>query len=148
MKKITLIDKAFYLKKTPLFRGLDLDYLLPIADKLGISEFHPGDTIFEENEPAHLMYFLLKGSVTISQKKMPPLTLKEGDYFGDEALFNGLKRDYSALASSPVFTLTLTKPHLHTIIAECPAVAMEFLFVYTKASPFMRSAHNHSQRDL
>ena len=62
MTRLTLIDKAFLLKRTPLFSALDLDLLLTIADKLGLVAFEPKDWIFVAEEEANRMYFIVKGT--------------------------------------------------------------------------------------
>ena len=88
MKPLTLIDKAFFLKRTLPFSLLDLDLLLTIADKLGLVVFEPGDYIFLAGEDANRMYFVVKGRVEIQQdNKQAIYTLEPGDLFG-EIIFN------------------------------------------------------------
>ncbi len=60
MKHLTLIDKAFLLKRTLPFSSLDLNLLLAIADKLGFMIFDPKEYIFVIEEEANRMYFIIK----------------------------------------------------------------------------------------
>jgi CRP/FNR family transcriptional regulator, cyclic AMP receptor protein len=136
MKRLTLIDKAFLLKKTPLFVSLDLDLLLPIADKLGIVSFHAGDFIFSNLEEAHRMYFILNGKVEI---QVPPATLallSQDDFFGDESIFNEKPRAYTAISKTDSTLLTLSRTNLLSIISECPSVAVGLLQVYASTIAF------------
>lgn len=137
MKTLTLIDKAFLLKRTPLFATLDLDLLLTIADKLNVAPFDAKDVIFTLNEEANRMYFIVKGKVAIQSTFMAtPTILKEGDFFGEESLFNSKPRAYEAKCLEDTILLTLSRTNLYTIISECPSVAVGFLKVYTSALEF------------
>lgn len=132
MKRLTLIDKAFLLKKTAPFGSLDLDLLLTVADKLGLIIFEPGDYIFSIEEEANRMYFIVKGRVQIQgTNKQPFYILENGDFFGEESLFNNKPRGYATLALVETQVLTLSRTNLYTIISECPSVAVGFLQVYT-----------------
>lgn len=131
-KNLSLINKVFLLKKTPLFSTLSLEMLLPIADKLVIADFDAGDEIFNIGEEAHRMYFIVQGEVDlfIKDKKIVQ-KCKHGDFFGDESLFNDLPRRYQAICLCDTLMLTLSRTNLLTIISECPSVALGFLAVYT-----------------
>lgn len=137
MNTLTLIDKAFLLKQTPLFGMLDLDLLLVISDKLGTVEFDDDDIIFAAGESAQRMYFIVKGTVEIhSEEKHLLATLRAPDFFGDEALFSDQLRGYSAVSKSESLFLTLSKTNLLTIISECPQVAVGLLQAYTSFNKF------------
>lgn len=136
MKHLTLIDKAFLLKRTAPFSTLDLDLLLTVADKLGLVRFDPGDYIFVIGEEANRMYFIVNGQVQIQgANKQHFYTLENGDFFGEESLFNNKPRSYAALAPMETYILTLSRTNLYTIISECPSVAIGFLQVHTSALP-------------
>ena len=122
MKKIGLIDKAFLLKRTPLFSNVELDLILAAADKLGLSDWDPNETIFSEGDEATRMYFIAKGEVSCNGK-----ILRSPDFFGDEALFNERPRAYKAVSLGDTLLLTLSKTNLLTIISECPQVAVGLL---------------------
>lgn len=137
MKRPNLIDKAFLLKRTPLFSTLDLDLLLSIADKLSSVDYDPGDYVFLLKEEANRMYFIFKGQVEIRLTPSKPFfTLKNGDFFGEESLFSNLPRSYEALCPIDTHLLTLSRTNLYSIISECPAVALGFLQIYTSAMQF------------
>lgn len=132
MKELTLIEKAFLLKSTPLFEMLDLDLLLIVSDKLGTLEVDPGDPLFVKGEPASRMYFIAEGSIEISDEKRGILaTLKSPDFFGDEALLSDKPRGYNAKSKEMATLLTLSKTNLLTVLSECPQVAIGLLQSYT-----------------
>lgn len=132
MKKLTLIDKAFLLAKTPMFQALDLDLLLPIADKLGIVTYEAGEIIFNINEDAHRMYLIVSGEIEILGEVGAIVeVLGHEDFFGDESMFNDKARSYAARSRTDVTLLTLSQTHLLTVISECPSVALGFLQMYS-----------------
>lgn len=136
MKPVTLIDKAFLLKRTPLFGSLNLDLLLAIADKLGVTFFNPGDLVFAADEEANRMYFIIKGTVEIKDPlSKSSVALRNGSFFGEESLFNDKPRAYQAISLAESSLLTLSRTNLYAIISECPSVAVGFLQVYASAVP-------------
>lgn len=137
MKRLTLIDKAFLLKRTQPFGMLDLDLLLTIADKLNVAMFNAGDFVFLENEESNRMYFIMKGQVDILTPTSSPIcSLTGGDFFGEESLFSNKPRAYQAKTPVETILLTLSRTNLYTIISECPSVALGFLQVYTSVVGF------------
>lgn len=136
MSPLTLVEKAFFLKRTLPFRALNLDTLLSIADKLG--SIHPveGSDVFLRGEEAFRLYFLVGGTVFLSlPNQSTPISLQPGDFFGDEALFSNVPRAYAASAGSECHLLTLSRHHLHMILSECPDVALGFLESYATLLP-------------
>ncbi len=139
MRPLTLIDKAFLLKKTPLFGSLDLDLLLTISDKMELGTFKRGIKIFQFDQDAHRMYLIVEGLILIKDKNDQQLaTLAAGEFFGDEAIFNEKPRTYEAICQTDTVLLTLSRPHLLSIIAECPSVAISLLEAYTNHIEFRR----------
>lgn len=137
MNKLTLIDRAFFLKKTPLFGMLDLDLLLPIADKLQVVTFDAGTPVFKIDEEAYRMYFIAEGTVEIFDSAHAIIaTLSDADFFGDESIFNQQKRAYEAVCKTDSTLLALSRTTLLTIISECPSVAVGLLQAYTSMTSF------------
>lgn len=138
-KNYTLIDKAYVLKKTSMFSSLELDLLLPIADKMHATTIFGSEIIFDVGEQAFSMYFILEGSVSVFNKDgVKLIDLGVGEVFGDESVFSGLPREYQVKSVSNVELLTLSRADLVAIIHEYPRVATGFLDAYTKVTPFRK----------
>lgn len=136
MKSLTLIDKAYLLKKIKLFASLDLDELLPVADKLNQAHFDQKKVIFSWGDQAHRMYLIAKGSVDLLDKEGKiVVSLEPLDFFGDESLFNNQPRAYSARSQTEAIILSISRTNLMTIISECPSIAISLLEVYTSRNP-------------
>jgi signal-transduction protein with cAMP-binding, CBS, and nucleotidyltransferase domain len=132
MKQLSLIEKAFFLKKVSLFEDLDLDMLVAIADKMNQDIYDKNESVFEINHKAVRMYFIAQGSVNLLDEQDNHITaLKSTDFFGDEALFNEKERTYRAVCEAEALLLTLSRTNLITIITECPSIAIALLSHYS-----------------
>lgn len=130
MKPQNLIEKAFLLKNTPVFKSLELDSLLSISEKIELVTYPPGTPIFNEGDEALHLFLVIEGSITLNG--IEKQSLKEGSFFGDEHLFSGTRRTYSATSESAVTLLCLLKRHLYAIMTECPSVAIAWLESYAR----------------
>ncbi len=131
MKQLSLIEKAFFLKRTRIFNDLDLDLLLAIADKVSQDLYDKDETIFSVNQVANRMYLIAQGAVKITDSKGLILSeLTAPEFFGDEALFNEKPRSYNAVCKTDALLLTLSRSNLMTILSECPSVATALLQCY------------------
>lgn len=132
----SLIEKAFFLKKIPLFNELELELLLAIAEKLHEDDYDADEKIFIAGQVANRIYFIVKGTVQIFDEKSKLLFVLTNDqYFGDESLFNDRSRAYSAICKTDTLLLSLSRSHLLSIISECPSVAISLLQVYSGQLP-------------
>lgn len=132
----SLIEKAFFLKKIPLFNELELELLLAIAEKLHEDDYDADEKIFSSGQVANRIYFIVKGAVQIFDEKSKLLyELTTDQYFGDESLFNDRARAYSAICKTDTLLLSLSRSHLLSIISECPSVAISLLQVYSGQLP-------------
>lgn len=135
MKKLSLIEKAFFLKRTILFNDLDLDLLIAIADKMHQDIYEKNEKVFELNQIANKMYFVVKGTINIVDENNNIIkTLVKSDFFGDESLFNEKPRAYSVFCAEDSLLISLNKINFHTIISECPSVAITLLNSYAKTT--------------
>lgn len=133
MKPLSLIERAFFLKKVRLFSELDLDSLLAIAEKLHHDDYDANEKVFTPGQVANRIYLIVHGSVQILDERMKPLCeLSSSEFFGDESLFNEQPRSYSAVCKTDSLFLTLSRSHLLSIISECPAVAVALLQSYSQ----------------
>ena len=137
MKPLTIIEKAFLLKKNCLFKEFDLDLLLSIANNMGMLSFEQGHHIFDIGHVAKNMFLIAKGTVIIKNKNDNMLTtLHNGDFFGEESLFNEQPRAYTAISHTNTVLLSLSQTNILTIISECPSLAISLLKIYSENMVF------------
>ncbi len=149
MKELSLIEKAFFLKKIMLFEELDLDLLVAIADKMSQDVFDEKDKVFEINGKASRMYFIAQGEVQLlDENSLPFQTLGPTEFFGDESLFASAQRDYQAVCSQNTLFLTLSKTNLLTIISECPSIAIALLSHYAQKTSCRHIPANKKDKNI
>lgn len=142
-----LIDKALFLKSTPLFQQTEFDTALAIADRLEMLNLKQAERLFQEGDSAAGLYFVFEGSVRLDNKGQIE-ELEVGDFFGDESLFNERARSYSCEALCPVTLLLLTKSHFFTLLSEVPSIARELLSLYaSQVSLRPRAYPTNDQRE-
>lgn len=133
MKQLSLVEKAFFLKKHSLFNALDIDLLIAIGDKMNQDIYDPNEKVFEIDQRATKMYLVVSGKVALFDDKDNKITeLKSEDFFGEEALFNEKNRSYMAICKTKTLFLTLSKATLITIISECPMISISLLEHFAK----------------
>lgn len=136
MKQLSLIERAFFLKKVRLFSELDLDSLLAVAEKLHHDDYDANEKVFTPGQVANRIYLIAHGTISILDEKGKILgELSSGEFFGDESLFNEQPRTYSVICKTECLFLTLSRSHLLSIISECPAVAVVLLQSYAQQMP-------------
>ncbi len=136
MKPLSLIEKAFFLKKVKLFAELDFELLLSVAEKLNDDDYDAQEKVFMTGQVANRIYFIAQGKVQLTDEKMRPIAeLSASEFFGDESLFNDSPRSYSALCKTDAMLLTLSRSHLLAVIADCPSVAISMLQAYATTLP-------------
>lgn len=132
-----IIDRAFFLKKTYLFSSLDLDFLLSISEHTEIFYYKENTSIFEYNQTGSRLYLICEGVVEIIDKNKNLISeLLPQDFFGDENLFHYKNRHYTAKTKTKTALLSLNKQKFHSIILECPSVAISLLELYSKNMSF------------
>lgn len=132
MKELTLIEKAFCLKNISIFKDLDLDLLLAIADKMHQDIYDKNEKVFEINQIGKNIYFIEEGAVQILDENNNEIkTLQQNDFFGDESLFSDQPRAYGVTCSEDTLLLSLSKTNFYGIISECPTVAISLLNAYS-----------------
>lgn len=137
-----LIDKAFILKKSTLFESLDLELLLTIADKVEMLNLKKGSKVFQVGNEGNQLYLIVNGSISIHlpRRNRDPLILNEGEFFGDESIFNERTRGYEAIAEKDSTLLAIQRSHVLSMISECPAIAVTLLQAYSDSVEFRTRA--------
>lgn len=117
-----IVHRIFdFLKEFPPFSYLEKDELFQLSGKVTVRFFEKGETIYEENTPAHkVVYVVNKGAVSLSNKARNILveTCDEGDLFGLRPLLTDSEYVFTAIASEDCILYTiqanLLKPLLTT----------------------------------
>jgi len=123
------------LEKMNLFReqGLDHQELLTLATFAQERRFGRDTYIFREGDPGDQMYFVVEGTIRISQfipggGEEALAILGRGEFFGEMALIDGKPRSADARThEGPVTLLELDRETVREALAMDPRAALEFL---------------------
>jgi CRP-like cAMP-binding protein len=100
------------------------------SDELG-RDYRDGETIFREGDQGDCMYVIQKGSVSIVKETRDGdvhiATLREGEIFGEMALFERLPRSATAISLGDAHLLTVDKKKFFTSISKDPTLAFRIL---------------------
>ena len=102
----------------PLFSMLPIGALSKINDKL-VAEIYPAKRkIIEKGDEADCMYIIEFGSVQVEIES--PVTLGQGDYFGEKGILSKEVRNASISSLEEVKLLSLSKDDLEELMEEYP----------------------------
>lgn len=118
-----IIEKvAFFQDKDPGFISFILPHLRSVC-------FKSGEVIFQQNEHADEVYFILTGRV--SYKSSQGIIFRvfiQGSYFGEVEILENVSRRYTAIITSKVAELmVMTKETLWSMMEEFPEIALEVI---------------------
>lgn len=142
------------LKEVPLFVGLEDDLLLTLVKHGRRRRFPPGKPLFYEDGFGDALYIILSGDVSI-QKPMPSGEVlhlamrKQGEHFGEMALFGGRRRMADAVTATDCDLLVLDRDAFLRSIAECPQIALNIIVSLSDRLD-QAAAHlqNHQELDV
>ena len=125
----TAMNRLLLLKTVALFKNLSLDELLLIDKSLEQTQVFAGDTIFTEGDWGTHLYIIASGTVQLMKNiKGVPRELKQlrqGQHFGEVALFDNAPRWDGAIALEDTTLLKLEKNRFLSLITQRPHIILE-----------------------
>lgn len=124
--------KAALLKKNPLFQALSESDLQELATQVVERSFRAGESIFDQGTQGSEMYIIIAGQVNIflpgdQSRRVSLKDLGPGEYFGELGLFDDKPRSASALATTNVSLLSLTRDMLTDYLQRRPQAILPIL---------------------
>jgi len=103
------------------------NYIDALMQRYGKS-FSQHDTVIEQGNIERNLYFIVDGTVHITQHGIVKHVLKSGDYFGEIAMLADLPANADAIvASEQAQIIVIYAENIDTMLAEDPKVAMQLL---------------------
>ena len=91
--------------------------------------FNPGEVIFNEGDPADVMFVLDSGQVDITNHKGHLETIEAGGIFGEMGLVNGKPRSATATAVTDCQVVVLNQGDFYFLVQHTPYFAIEVMQV-------------------
>lgn len=102
----------------------------PLMQKYG-RVFEPGELIFEENDDGDHMFIIQDGQVmisrTINEQDTPVAMLEKGEFFGEMAIVNRIRRTASARAHARTQLLAFDRVGLEQLVEKNPKIALNII---------------------
>ena len=120
-------QRVNFLKKLHLFRGLNENQLISVANEFVETKPSVNDeTIVRQGEAGDTLYIIYNGKVSVNRKaKNGAKTLAAliaGDYFGEEALLTKQKRSATIIAEPGTILLKLGPNGYKTLVKQFPQI--------------------------
>jgi uncharacterized membrane protein len=127
-----MISKAF-LSKIPIFKFLPEEDHISLVSLWKMKTLKPGEVLFRKGEPGSAMYVIEEGEIEILLPVDPPVNevqlsvLKEGEFFGELALFADTPRTATARAIAETRLVEMQRGDFITFVMERPSVGVSML---------------------
>ncbi len=124
-----------FMKKMHLFRGLNEEQLKLAAEKMKERTFTEAGTVFNQGATSDFLYLVFDGQAEVirqgKRKNRKLATLTKGDYFGEQGLFTGHKRNATVKADKGTTVLYLSKEYFKQMLRKIPGVRQNFEIMVT-----------------
>ena len=115
----------------PLFSWLEEGQLARFAARFATVEVPAGQALCEEDEPGDVLYVLVRGQVDVTRRaadgtERQVSVLEDGDFFGEIALLDEVRRTASVRARTPCLLLALDRRDFRELLAEVPVLRQVF----------------------
>ena len=129
---VTSADLASFLKRVPLFSGLDDSGLTALARVSHLRQIPKGLVIFDRGDPAASAYVVRAGSVAIvlatpDGRELVINEMRSGDCFGEVALLIDAPRSASAIARAPSEIIVIPRREFLAGLASDPLTLRRLL---------------------
>jgi ATP/ADP translocase len=147
--ELTVSEKILRLRDIAIFSGLSVSELGAIARVTEEVDYPAGETVLEEGEPGETVFLIIKGEVVVykggkgTSRQIQLDTMKDGDYFGEMALFEEAGRSATILTREAARFLVLHKQEFNELVREYPGIALR---ICTVLSHRLRNLHERITR--
>ena len=122
--EVSLYFRQEAIESISLFLDAPHEFMLEVAQHLSERIVPAGDCVFKSGDMGNEMYFIARGEVGIYNASTGKLirVLKEGDFFGEIALFENIPRTATVRAETYCDLYTLDKKTFDKIFEHFPDV--------------------------
>ena len=115
----------------PLFAGLEPEVLARLADRFTTMDVPAGRTLFEEDERGDMLYVIVRGRVAVGRRgtggaELHVSVLEDGEFFGEIALLEEVRRTATVRALTPCLLLVLDRAEFRDLLAQAPGLRRVF----------------------
>ena len=127
MRLFTQESKVEALRRAPLFEGLSRRELVQLARVSEDVEVPPGKVLCREGETGQEFFVIIDGNVEVTRRGKRLATRGGGEFFGEIALLEPIRRMATVTAKTPLRCFVLTRKHFRQLVNENPSVERKVL---------------------
>lgn len=132
LRKSRPLDRLVIIGRHPFFAGLPGDVRQRLVDYTRSKRYDAGSAIFSKGDPGSALFFVCEGTVKLSAQSQDGKDAvfnlaKEGDFFGEIALLDGLPRTANASAFTNCELLVVERRDLVPILEDHPALMWQLI---------------------
>jgi ATP-binding cassette, subfamily B, bacterial len=124
--------KVESLARAPLFQDLSREELRQLATVTEDLEVEEGKVLCREGESASEFFVIIDGEVDVTAGGRHLRTLSDGDFFGEIALIEDIRRTATVTATTPLRFFVLTRQSFWGMIERMPEVERKVLRALAK----------------
>lgn len=132
-KKSDIESKIVFLRRVPIFGGVDDESLTKIASITSEKSYSKKNIVFHEGDYGDALYIIKSGRIKIAKvaldgREKTLTILKGGDFFGEMAIFDDMPRSATAESmDNDVRLLSISKNDFERLIIENPSIAIRIM---------------------
>lgn len=132
-KKSDIESKIVFLRRVPIFGGVDDENLTKVASITSEKSYSKKNIVFHEGDYGDALYIIKSGRIKIAKvaldgREKTLTILKGGDFFGEMAIFDDMPRSATAESmDNDVRLLSISKNDFERLIIENPSIAIRIM---------------------
>lgn len=132
-KKSDIESKIVFLRRVPIFGGVDDESILKVASITSEKSYSKKNIVFHEGDYGDALYIIKAGRIKIAKvaldgREKTLTILKGGDFFGEMAIFDDMPRSATAESmDNDVRLLSISKNDFERLIIENPSIAIRIM---------------------
>lgn len=115
------------LKRSPLFEGLSRRQLAQVARLTDDLEVPAGTVLCKEGSRGQEFFIIIDGEATVTRDGECLTTFRSGDFFGEIALLEAVKRTATVVAATPLRFFVVSQQAFAAVLATDPAIERKVL---------------------
>jgi CRP/FNR family transcriptional regulator, cyclic AMP receptor protein len=119
--------KTAALKQAPLFGGLSNRQIAKIARLSDDLDVPSGAVLCKEGSSGQEFFMIIDGQADVTRGEKHVATLTNGDFFGEIALLEPMKRTATVTASTPLSFFVVTRQAFNSVIRTDPEIELRVL---------------------
>jgi CRP/FNR family transcriptional regulator, cyclic AMP receptor protein len=127
VRLFTQDTKVEALKRAPLFADLSRKELVQLAKKTEDLEFEPGKVLCKEGDIGQEFFVIVDGTTDVTRNGKHLAARSGGDFVGEIALLEDVKRTATVTAKTPLRVFVLTRHDFRRLIDQNPEVERKVL---------------------